>query len=337
MEFQVSFGCWGRVFAVPSAVVDHFIKLASETQLKVLLYLLRNPEQSFRTEQIAAFFRISEEQAEEAVQFWVQGNILQPVSGMPETMQVPAFMQIPSVVEKSPAEEPHPPAAQVQRSSRDIKLDPSEIAAELNRSPSLKDLFTCAETIMGRMLNHMEQRSMLWMNSYLHLDSKVLLPLLHYCVSIDKNSIAYVESIAIRWTQEEITTPERAETEIRRLSEAHTFSGAIQRTFQMNRKPTRNQQELIGKWQEARYSMDLIRFAYEITIEQIDKLDFKYIDKILQNWTAQGVQTPEQAKQLREAGTKGKSSGKKWEKPVSEQERQQMDAYLSTVNRFRKD
>lgn len=335
MELQVAFGCWGRVFAVPSAVVDHFIKLASETQLKVLLYLLRYPEKSFQTEQIAAFLRISEEQAEEAVQFWIQGNILQSASDMPETVQNPAFMQLPVAAAKQTATPS--PAAQVQRSSRDIKLDPSEIAAELERSPSLKDLFTCAETTLGRILNHMEQRSLLWMNSYLHLNSTVLLPLLHYCVSIDKSSIAYAEAIAIRWAQEDITTPERAEAEIRRMSEAHTFSGAIQRSFHMNRKPTRNQQEIIEKWQTARYPLNLICLAYEITIEQIDKLDFKYIDKILQNWSAQGVQTPEQAKQLREAGTRGKSPEKKWIKNVSEQERQQMDAYLSTVNRFRKD
>lgn len=328
MEFQINFGCWGKVFAVPSAVVDHFIKLASETQLKILLYLLRYPEQIQHTKQIADFFRISEEQVEEAMQFWMQANILQTPEAVPASKT--DFMEI-------PAPENKPPAARVQHSSREIKLDPAEIAAELEKSQHLKDLFTCAETICGRILNHMEQRSLLWMCSYLGMKSEVILLLLQYCVSIDKNSIAYAEAIAIRWMEEEITTTERAEKEICRMMESHTFTGKIQKMFHMNNKPTKNQQEIINRWQAAAYPMELIQYAYEITIEQIDKKDFKYMNKILESWKAERIATVEEARRLREANTASKPKGKKRTKQVSEQDLQEMDAYLSTVNRFRKD
>ena len=53
MEYQVNIGYWGNLFAVPTTVVDHFSRLASETQLKVLLYLLRNAGQSINAARIA--------------------------------------------------------------------------------------------------------------------------------------------------------------------------------------------------------------------------------------------------------------------------------------------
>ena len=43
MEFYIcGNGVWSSVFAVPSDVVDKYIKLAGAAQLKVLLWILRN-------------------------------------------------------------------------------------------------------------------------------------------------------------------------------------------------------------------------------------------------------------------------------------------------------
>ena len=42
MSYKIDLGAWGSIFAVPTALVDSHIKLASGAQLKVLLYILRN-------------------------------------------------------------------------------------------------------------------------------------------------------------------------------------------------------------------------------------------------------------------------------------------------------
>lgn len=344
MEYQVNFGCWGKIFAVPNAVVDHFIRLASETQLKVLLYLLRNPEQTSKTETIAEFFRITEEQAEDAVQFWVQANILQLPGNSAEIplMSGMDFMQSPAITACTPAAPPKTPALpspkpEIQRSSKELKLDPSEIAAELEKSQALKDLFTCAESACGKLLNHMEQRSLIWIHSYLGIPNEVILLLMEYCISIGKNSIAYLEAIAIHWYEQDITTMEEAEAEIQHMTESHTFTSEIRRMFQMNRKPTKNQQNFIDIWQNAGYSMQLIEVAYELTIEQIEKLNFKYINRILENWASQGITTVEQVERLRTANAKPTGTNKKRDTSISAKELEDLDEYLTTVNRFRKE
>ncbi len=332
MEYQVNFGCWGHVFAVPTAVVDHFIRLASASQLKVLLYLLRSGGQIQQTEQLASALGITAEQADEALEFWVQANILQ----LPEAPAAPRqfdFMQVPP---PSPAPaEPPAPSAKVQRSSRDIKLDPSEIAHSLEGSQELKDLFTCAESLFGRMLTHMEQRSLLWMHSYLGMRSEVLLTLLGYCVSIDKVSMSYAESIAIAWVDAEILTLQQAEAEIQRLTEIHSFNARIQKIFCMHRKPTSQQQKYIDDWKAAGYAMELIEYAYELTIESIDKLNFKYINTILEKWAATNITTAEQARMSRQSYAKQQKD--RGTQGMTEREIEEMNDYLSLVNRFRKE
>ncbi len=326
MDYQVNFGCWGNVFAVPAAVVDHFLRLASDTQLKVLLYLLRNSGQNVSSASVADYFRITEEQAEEAVEFWTQANILQPSH---ETAVKQQFAFHP------PAEAAPPPQKQedrpkTQRGSKEIKLDPSEIAHTLEQSQELKDLFQCCENLFGRLLNHMEQRSLIWIHSYLGMRSEVLLTLLGYCVSIDKVSMSYAESIAISWMEQDITTLEQAETEIKRLTAEHSYLSRIRRMFEMQHAPTSQQKKYIELWRTAGYSMELLQYAYEITLESIEKLNFKYINTILEKWTAQGITTPEQAQKLRKASSAAKSA-------ASAQDPAELDEYLSVVNRFRKE
>ena len=94
MEFKVNCGIWGAMFGVPSIVADNFLKLATGGQIKVLLYLLRCSGKMCSTEDISANTGVSAEEAEEAVLFWQQANVLSPqVSGVPAP--VPSLMEQP--------------------------------------------------------------------------------------------------------------------------------------------------------------------------------------------------------------------------------------------------
>ncbi|MBR4102181.1 MAG: DnaD domain protein [Oscillospiraceae bacterium] len=325
MDYQVNFGCWGNVFAVPSAVVDHFLRIASDTQIKVLLYVLKN--QNVSGAKIAEFLRITEEETDDAIQFWVQANILQMQDSKSE---VQCFAFAPPQTTETPAKtETKPEKSKVQRGSKEIKLDPSEIAHTLETSQELKDLFLCVESLFGRMLNHMEQRSLIWIHNYLGMRSEVLLTLLGYCVSIDKVSMSYAESIAISWTELEILTLEQAESEIRRLTTEHSYLSEIRRMFEMQHSPTSQQKKYIESWRQKGYSMELIRYAYELTIESIEKLNFKYINTILEKWETQGITSAEQAQKQRNSAASSTSNA-----PQSDT---QLDEYLQVVNRFRED
>lgn len=332
MGYHINFGA--SAFAVPGVVVDHFIRLANETQLKVLLYLLRHGDAELSVSQTAGFLKLEEELVEEAFQFWSQANVLDTgeiSSSQPFTPSLQPPTAPPSAT--SPV-----PLTNVQRSSKEVKLDPSEITAMLKNSQELTDLFALSEKIIGRLLNHMEQRSLVWLHSYLNIRSEVIVLLLNYCVSIEKYSISYVEAIAVRWEQEGILTMEQAEEEIQRMTKEHTYIDQLRRMFEMKRNPTKSQMEYITAWQNAGYSIELLQCAYEITIENIEKLNFKYMNTILEDWAAQGAATPEQAKQLRSnASAKTTRSRKKQDAPLTDKEIEEMNAYMSLTKRVKKE
>ena len=343
MGYQINYG--NHVFAVPSEVTDYYLRMASVTQLRVLLLILRHSESEVTAEQIAGFLQIEEEEVNEAVQFWTQTSILHKpmltLSGFPASQSMMPFA---APVLKSEAkqttdlQEPAPPEM-VQKSSKDVHPTPTEIAEAIEASSDLATLFSLSEKALGKPLTHTDQCSLLWMHEYLCIPDSVILMLLHYCVEMEKYSVAYTESIAIDWYNRGILTTEAAEAEIGRMTAAHTFTGEIRRMFQMAKKPTRNQQAVIDKWQAAGYPMELIEYAYETTIENIDKLEFKYIDKILEELGANGITDPEQAARFRaEHSPKPKNRrGKKADVPMTEQEKQDMNDYLSLVNRFEED
>ena len=76
MEFKVNNGAWGSMFGIPCIVADNFLKLASEAQIKVLLYILRNNNRMCSTDEIGRAVGITAEQAEESLIFWQQANVL---------------------------------------------------------------------------------------------------------------------------------------------------------------------------------------------------------------------------------------------------------------------
>ena len=78
---------------------------------------------------------------------------------------------------------------------------------------------------------------------------------------------------------------------INEMEHRRSFTGHIQKAFEMHRKPTPKQQEYIDLWQDRKIPLDLITYAYEKTLESIDKLSFPYLDSILTRWMNAGYRT----------------------------------------------
>ena len=66
MNLSVHISGFGQMFGVPNAVVDQYLKLATPSQLKVLLYLLRSNRPNLAHDEIAKALGIPEELVEEA-------------------------------------------------------------------------------------------------------------------------------------------------------------------------------------------------------------------------------------------------------------------------------
>lgn len=281
MDYCFNGGCWGAVFAVPQSVVDNYIKLANEAAVKVLLFTLRNSGKSFSSDEIASALNLNENQVEEAFLFWENANI---ISKNKNTEQSDLEQTIVKAPEKVRNKNSIPSGAS-------YNLKPTEIAERVKNSEDVRVMFTMAESSFGRPLNHTEQRSFIWMHDYIGMPADALITIAAYCISIDKGNVKYIETLVSDWSEKGINTLEQVQEEIRIQEEKNSFNGRIMKAFGMTRRPTARQQEFIDIWRSKGYSLELIEYACEKTIEAIDKINFPYINKILENWYSQGLIT----------------------------------------------
>lgn len=324
MEFKVNCGIWGAMFGVPVIVADNFLKLATGGQIKVLLYLLRYSGKMCSTEDISTNTGVSPEEAEEAVLFWQQANVLSPqTSGAPAP--VPSLMAQPSqsVEATTPAVQKSAEPAPDHKTN----LSGQEIAAIMADSQDIRELFKITESILGGLKNS-QMNSIIWMYDHLGLKKEVIITLISYCASIEKTNTAYVEKIASVWAENDINTMAAAQDEIQRMSASRDYISGIMRAFEMTRRPTTKQAELIQQWKNAGFSVELIRYAYEKTIERIDKLNFDYINKILLSWRDSGFTSVKDVQNAEIDYKKKKNSSSNGSNSTD------IEEYKSVINKF---
>ena len=313
MDYKVNSGIWGTMFGVPCIVADNLLKIADESQIKVLLYLLRHSEKNLTAEEISANTGVGTEKVADAVLFWQQVNVLSTSAST--SVSVPAAQPIIEPVKEIAADTPAQPTAPLGNAPlKTTQLHPSEIADILAANENISDLFRISETLLGTLTPAM-QNTLIWMSDYLSLGNEVILTLLGYCIDADKTNPKYIEKIASDWAENEINTLELATAEIERRNQARDFTNEIKRIFELRQNPTTNQQKMITKWQADRLPLDMIHLAYEKTVEQINKVSFEYINKILESWKLSGyssvsdVKNAEEEYKRRKSGSPAASDG----------------------------
>lgn len=333
MEYFLNAGCWSSVFAVPGAVVDEYIKLASGSAVKVLLYTLRNNGRKIKTSEISAALNINEDDVKDAFNFWEGVGILSSSANVSalqdnaviksesddsgrmsrqnntnnsqETVQKPVQTQrAPENPERAENYRNQGINPAVQISSASFQITPSEIEKMKNASAEMKGLFDLAQQALGNTINHTMVRSLVWQHEYLGLKPDVIIMLLTYCASINKTGTSYIETIAVEWSKNGIDTIDRADREIERLRKQKSFVSKMYSAFGLKRNPTPNQLKFFDEWMMKGYTPDLIECACERTADAGKTLTANYVNGILENWKSKGITTRQQAEEELKSGNK---------------------------------
>ena len=144
---------------------------------------------------------------------------------------------------------------------------------------------------------------------------------IEYCGTLGKKSMRYIQKVALEWLDCEIDTVEKAEERIRALNEAKSWEGEIKSVLEIrDRNLVTKEREFCESWRMLGLSPELIRAAYERTVEKTGKLSFPYLNKILVSWKQKGIKTPADA----EAETKAKAAADKPSFDIDELERRMM-------------
>ncbi|MDR1753833.1 MAG: DnaD domain protein [Eubacterium sp.] len=281
MSFKLDLGEWSSVFAVPTPVVDYYIKLAHGNAIKVLLYFLRYGGEELSATEVAEKTGIAESDVSDALVFWVQAGLLTEDNGrlapakeniekMRDPMMFKSVKKIPDI-------------------SRDPLFMPKDIAIAVKGSEEISFLFKECERLYGRPLKPAEQQMLMIISEENGLRPECALMLIEYCFSIDKATPGYIKKVAKGWVEKEIDSIAKAEEEIRQMRAYGSVESEMKRLFDRNSAFSEEQKAFISKWTSV-YNMtvEMIDAAYQKTLNSINKMDFKYMDKILSSWWNKG-------------------------------------------------
>lgn len=297
MKYSLDAGVWSSVFAVPSSIVDKYIKLADGASLKLLLYLLRHGGESFTEEQLRQALGIKRDgELEDAAMFWFQRGVIRMDEGelIPTDDTVQA--QLPEIKDTEPEQKPVSIRRAAENSGAVIYTS-KDIAQRINTDSAVGFLFREVQALYGRVLKTSESRVVLQLTDFYGLPAEVSVMLLKYCFKVGKTTPNYILTVAQDWVNENIRTVEEADAHLQKLEKRFSTEENLRRAMDMKTKFSPNQLTYIKKWtEEWGFGEDMIILAYEITLDKTGALNFSYTNKILENWKNSGIYNTDDAK-----------------------------------------
>lgn len=299
MSIQLNLGKWGTIFPVPNCVVDEDIRLASENQLKVLLYILRNNGDNLTEKSVGEQLNIAEGDVKDAVSFWVDRGVLTSQGDIPQCERAESPDETPVEIKKKPR-----PLSRVQ------KPDSIFVSRRISEDNDLATLVQETQVILGKPISNGDTATLVMLHDTDGLPCDVLLMLIQYCHSIGKDNMRYIEKMAVGWASEEITTIERAEEKISNLEKYGEAWNRVALIFgiQNSGSPTKAQQENANRWiNEWHFSDEMLREAYERCVNKKNSFNITYTNGILKNWNKRGISSLKELKEYEEKSRKKSS------------------------------
>lgn len=271
MNYTINTAIFGNTFSVPSVVVDKYLKTATFSQIKVLLYFMRNISDGIDPQTISIATNLPITEVEDALTFWSQCDVLkgeQPPQTQKKEVIVTASLPTRADV--------------IKRGLEDERL------AFLLREAQLK---------FGRNLKQNENSLLVSLYDDHGMDISVILLLLGYAKSEDKCNVSFIRNTSARWLNAGVETVVDAERLIADAAKQKLAWNIVQKTFGIEkRNPSTKELEYSNLWvNEWKISTDMLKAAYDACVDSKTKLSIPYIAKILETWHNAGYKTPTDA------------------------------------------
>ncbi|MCM1508403.1 MAG: DnaD domain protein [Ruminococcus flavefaciens] len=298
MEFIINPAVYSGVFPLPNILVDENIKLASTIQLRVILYFYRHTAmgENVSCKQIAEAIGKDREDVEDAMLFWLERDLVAK-SGEAISFTAPS-----ANVDKPPKVEPpisDTPAKKAETKKQVAELPimrPSleQITIRCQECADFRDLFAEAQQKLGKTIGYEGQSILIMLHDSYGLPIEVILMLLEYAVSKGKSDYRYIANLGKKWSENDIDTYEAAEQYIEQQSGTDALWSEFRAlTGVKSANPTTKQRRFFNVWRtEYEFDAQMIYLAYEISVDNTEKMSLEYMDKVLKNWHEKGIKTP---------------------------------------------
>lgn len=264
-------------FAVPCSLADKHLKLASPDAVRVLLFVLRNPEREISPEDIADFFKMDVFDVCDCLDYWVNAGI---IGSQKEKQPVEAEKAVKTVRAKA------------------IKPTRAEIARRGAESEKVRFLLSEAQMKFARPLSENESATLLWLLDDAGVDVSLILMAAQYSAQKGKCNIREIEKTCLDWADNSVTTIAEAEERISLLNRQETAWRMLTAVCGIEkRNPSAKEREacdlFVNEWN---FTREMIKAAYDICVDATGKFSLPYMKKVLSKWHKEGYKTVEETR-----------------------------------------
>lgn len=173
----------------------------------------------------------------------------------------------------------------------------SELTALIEKRKITSDFIAEAQRVYGKMFNQTEVATVIRMIDYIGFDEECVLTLLSFYSRPERKTVRYIEKVALEFYDEDINTIGALQARLRQVESSRSFEGKVRTLFGMgSRALTTKEKKYIAAWHEKmNFDIEMIRLAYDITVEKTHEATPAYANAILERWYADGIDTPEKA------------------------------------------
>lgn len=313
-----------EVTVLSNRFIDNFMPRANGEFVKVYIYLLRvvsGAPSSFNLEDMADRLLCTDRDISRALKYWEAEKLIsltytadQQLSGI--TLLEPGDAgQLESSVSSEGAfsnrtasafasaigtdsvsaasSSPAPAQTNANAASR---LTPDRVK-ELKQNEEVSQLLYIAEQYLCKTLTPTEMQKILYFYDELKMSADLIEYLVEYCVSRGRKSMRYIETVALAWFKDGVTTVEMAREASSRFSK--DYYTILKAMGISGRNPVENEITYIDTWRKTYgFDLELIQEACSRTVLTTGQPSFQYADKILSGWKKKNVHTLEDIRLL---------------------------------------
>lgn len=276
-----------EILSLPAEVISEKLSTASHDELRVLLAVMT--EREFTVSDLASKLEMTENTFRRAVSFWESAGAFTLESSTDRT---------PAEVAKAQMKDGAKPLI----TSTLPHYSSEEMAAVIERTPESQNLLDSCQQTLGKIFNAAESAIILGLMDHLSLSPDYILLLCSHAAERGKKSVRYVEKMAIELFDRDILTYAALEAELNAAAERASMEYFIRDLFGVGqRRLIKKEKDFIENWVGTwGFSRDMIRRAYEVTVEKTKEPSFAYANAILERWYTAGFQTVEEVEAAEE-------------------------------------
>lgn len=185
-----------------------------------------------------------------------------------------------------------------------------EISEIYEKNSELRSLVDECQKVAGKVFNPFEISKIVGLYDYLKLPPEFILTVWSYCAKKGKTVVHYIEKTCYNLYDENVDTFEKLEEYLREKEEFESESGKIRTLFGIGKRAfTEKEKQLIKSWKDTPY--ELIKEAFDITVNNTGKPSLSYAGKILEKWKAENITSVGMARANSESFRKSNKKGDK--------------------------